>query len=210
MARAAIKWIYKFDELSDSAKERAREWWRGCIDSNDFEFVIEDAVRIGEMFGIEFSTHSVKLMGGGVRRDPDIWWSLSYSQGDGACFEGSYRYKAGCLKAVKEYAPQDEKLHRIVARLVEAQKRNFYQLTASIRHSGHYSHSGCASISIERYDEKEMTSDAEGVIIDELRSFMDWIYDRLREENDYLTSDEQIDEAIRANEYEFDEFGDIA
>jgi hypothetical protein len=37
---------------------------------------------------------------------------------------------------------------------------------------------------------------------------MHWLYDRLRENYDWLNSDEQVDETILANEYEFTETGE--
>ena len=43
-----------------------------------------------------------------------------------------------------------------------------------------------------------------------LRSFADWIYRQLKEEYEYRMSDENVDESIRINEYEFDENGRIA
>ena len=45
---------------------------------------------------------------------------------------------------------------------------------------------------------------------DLLRSFADWIYRQLKEEYEYRMSDENVDESIRINEYEFDENGRIA
>jgi hypothetical protein len=39
---------------------------------------------------------------------------------------------------------------------------------------------------------------------------MQWLYDRLGEEYEDLTSDECVDENIRCNEYEFYENGKIA
>lgn len=43
-----------------------------------------------------------------------------------------------------------------------------------------------------------------------LRDFNRWIFRRLQDEYEYLTSDEQVEESIRANEYEFTEDGTIA
>ena len=40
-----------------------------------------------------------------------------------------------------------------------------------------------------------------------LRDFMNWIYQQLENEHDYLLSDEYVDDTIRANEYEFTENG---
>ena len=43
-----------------------------------------------------------------------------------------------------------------------------------------------------------------------LRNFADWIYDQLEKEYEYRMADEQVDDAILANEYEFTEAGAIA
>ena len=45
---------------------------------------------------------------------------------------------------------------------------------------------------------------------DILREFADWIYRHLESEYEYRMSDENVDESIRINEYEFDENGRIA
>ena len=149
-------------------------------------------------------------MNGSTRPEPTIYYSGFSSQGDGACFEGRYEYKRGALKAVKDYAGQDEKLHRIVEALQEIQKKNFYQLTARTKHSGHYYHSGCMSVDVERSDGKEMTADAEEMVEECLRDFADWIYKQLENEYDYRTGEEACREAIEANDYEFTEKGDMA
>jgi hypothetical protein len=51
---------------------------------------------------------------------------------------------------------------------------------------------------------------AEDDIRDELRAFADWIYSQLENEYDYIQADEQVDESIRANEYEFTADGECA
>jgi len=46
--RTATVHYYKFDELSDKAKERALDWWRqGALDWDWFDSVYEDASRVG-------------------------------------------------------------------------------------------------------------------------------------------------------------------
>lgn len=52
--------------------------------------------------------------------------------------------------------------------------------------------------------------DAEDELRDALRAFADWVYDRLESEHAWLTADEQVDESIRANGYEFLENGSLA
>ena len=43
-----------------------------------------------------------------------------------------------------------------------------------------------------------------------MRDFAQWIYDGLEAEYEYRQSDEVIDEAMIANEYEFTEDGELA
>ena len=207
MSRVMETTVYKFKELSDSAEEKAREWYReGALDYDWWEFVYEDAANIADRMGIDLRTRPVKLMGGGTRYNPCIWFSGFCSQGDGACWEGTYSYKKGSVKAVKEYAPQDKELHAIAQGLYEVQRRHFYKLSAKVGHRGHYYHSHCMDIDVDLDGDGDY-SDAAEEVRQLLRDFADWIYSRLEEEHDYQMSDEQVDESIEANEYEFEEDG---
>lgn len=187
--------LFQFDELSEEAKEKARDWYRECIyqDSYDYEHVYDDAKTIGALMGISIAK---------------IYFSGFASQGDGACFEGSYTYKKGSVKAVKEYAPKDEKIHRIAQELAAIQKRNFYKLEASVVQRGHYMHSGCTSIDVYHSEDRYRDiGEAEEEVKEALRDFMNWIYRQLESNYDYLMSNESVDENIRDNEYEFLEDG---
>lgn len=107
--------VYDFDELSEQAKQKAIEDYR--IDGLEYDwwdYIYEDADRIASMMGIEVERKSVPLMSGKTRQDPAIYLTGFSSQGDGACFEGVYRYRKGCVKAVHAYAPTDEHLHRLL------------------------------------------------------------------------------------------------
>lgn len=191
--------VYQFSELSDKAKENARQWWRDAMDASDYsESVIEDAVAIAEILGIEIATRPVKLMGSGTRQDPCVYWSGFWSQGGGACFEGRYSYKKGSAKAIRAYAPQDKTLHAIADNLQACQRVNFYRLQAKMQHSGRYSHSGCMQVDVQDCSESAETS-----IRDTMRQFADWIYSQLQKECEYQTSAENIDDSMAANEYEF-------
>ena len=205
--------VFQYDELDDRAKERAREWYSRHVfeDSCDWEFVYEEAVRVAEILGIEISTSPVRLMSGKSRQETDIYFSGFWSQGDGACFEGTYRYAKGATKKIRQYAPQDKELHRIADELQAVQRKHFYHLIASMNHTGHYCHSGCMSVEVEHNEDRYRDiGDAEEEITQLMRDFADWIYERLSDEYDYQTSDEAVEEAIRAHEYEFDENGDRA
>ena len=202
--------VFQYDELDDRAKERAREWYSRHVfeDSCDWEFVYEDAVRVAEILGIEIEPLYVPLMNGKSRKTPSIFFSGFSSQGDGACFEGTYRYAKGATKKIRQYAPQDKELHRIADELQAVQRKHFYHLIASMNHTGHYCHSGCMSVEVEHNEDRYRDiGDAEEEITQLMCDFADWIYERLSDEYDYQTSDEAVEEAIRANEYEFDEEG---
>ena len=79
--------VYRLDELSDAAKDAARAWYReGGFDDDWYDAVYEDFQRIAEILGLDLNTRSVRLMGGGMRQDPCIWFTGFWSQGDGACY----------------------------------------------------------------------------------------------------------------------------
>jgi len=202
--------VYSLDELSETAKEKARAWYRESLPDDDWhEFVVEDFQTICPLLGITLATRPVRLMGGGTRQKPCIWFRGFWSQGDGACFEGHYAYAAGAGKAIRSHAPQDEDLHRIADTLQAVQRRNFYQLRAAIAQQGHYCHEYSMSISVERDGPsgQEMTADAEDTVIETLRDLARWLYSQLEGEHEYQTSDEVVDETIRINGYTFTEDG---
>ena len=203
--------IYKFDELSDEAKQTAIESAR-YMDVEVFEWwdsSYESFADAADLFGLDIRQTRKSLMGGGHRYDPAIYFSGFSSQGDGACFEGYYAYKKGALKAIKQAFPADSELIRIVRDLQALQQRNFYQLTATTKHRGCYNHSGCMDITVDRADGKAFSDDDEESLKQLLRDFADWIYSELEDEYDYLTSDEAVVESLTANEVEFTEDGQI-
>lgn len=208
MPRIIEKTLYQFPELSDEAKEKAREWYRSTADSSDLDSVIEDFARIAEIIGLELSTHSVKLYGGGSRQDPDIYYSVSYSQSDYAAFAGTWKYKKGAAKAIREYAPVDKVLHAIADDWQAINKRHFYRLRVicSERRGNQYAevYRGYSS----RYDEEAVNRETEREVENLVDRLASWLYCSLRAECDYQSSDEYVDECITANEYEFDENGE--
>jgi hypothetical protein len=208
MPRVQETTVYQFDELSDSAKEAARDWFRqGNLDYEWYEFVFDDVATIADLLGIDLRQTPVKLIDGTSRMKPSIMFSGFYSQGDGACFEGTYSYKKGSVKSVRDYAPDDTRLHRIAEALRDIQRPHFYKLEARVKHSGHYCHEFCTQIAVDGANGYLAYADAADAIAQTLREFMHWIYRRLESEYEYLNSDESVDESIRANEYEFEESG---
>lgn len=187
--------VYKFDELSERAKERARDWYRGCIATEDFDTIIEDVERMGAILGIEIQTHGVRLMNGATRQDPSVWWQLD-GQGQGASYSGFYRYAKGSCKAIKAET-NDKELIRIASALTKAQKATGYKLEVKIsaREAGHW------NMGFEYEDFN--VSEAEQVE-EALKDFAKWIFKQLQAQSEYLYSEENVDDSIIANEYDFD------
>ena len=132
-------------------------------------------------------------------RRPSIYFSGFASQGDGACFEGWYGYEKQSTRKIRDYAPQDSKLHAIADSLAQLQRRNFYRLRATIRHTGHYCHRYSVSIDVTRDDDASPSMGDIEQLEELLRDLMLWLYKTLEAEHDYLTSDEAIIEALEAN-----------
>lgn len=207
--------VFMFDQLSDEAKARALEKnYEVNVDHEWWDSVYDDAVMMAAVMGIDISCRRGSSQAA-------IWFSGFSSQGDGACFEGQYSYKKGALKALKSEASAGYKdqqtgqwvtiesnveLHRICKGLQDAQRGHFYKLEADVKQRGHYNHSGCTSIEVSHAEDLSRDiGDAEDDIAQLLRDFMDWIYARLNAEYDYLTSEEQVKEALV--DVEFDEHG---
>lgn len=204
MARVIEKTIYQFDELEAEGQERARDWYRGCIESDEVSD-IEDWQAIAEILGIEFKTQSVRLYGGGSRHDPQIYWELNP---DSAAYAGRYAYRKGAPKRIREYAPQDTVLHGIADRLQAIQRRYFYRLAADCETGGRNGTSQkVQSFRINNWDYNESIECDD--LAECLTDFAHWIACTVSAQWDYLHSSECVDESIRANEYEFDEHGNI-
>jgi hypothetical protein len=205
--------LFTFEELDERAKERARDWYRQALVGDNYfaESVLEGAATACGMLGIELATRTVQLMGGGTRREPVIYWSGFNHQGQGACFEGRYRYAPGAGRKVRKEWPQDAELHRIADELQRIQRAWFYRLEASLTHRGSDVHE--MSVAIDCDDStgvRTVDTDTCEALADALRDVMRWVYRRLEAEYEHINSDESVDETIRANEYEFTEDGDIA
>ncbi len=189
--------IYTFDELSDAAKEKARDWYREGIagDSYWHEWIIEYAKTIGAILGIDID---------------DVYFSGFWSQGDGASFTGRYKYRKGWRKALRDHVGGNSlpALERIGEALQAAQKSTMYSGTARISTSGRYCHAWTmrfdCDVEYGNYGDFELT------LSEALRDYANWTYRQLESEYYYQNSDEVVDESIKSIEYEFDKSGGIA
>lgn len=193
------KEVFKFDELSDEAKDNVRTW---LSDWGDWSCSYDDFVRMGEILGIEIDTCPVKLMGGGYRGEPKIYWSLAYSQSDYLAFEGWYRYAKGAVKAMKAET-NDPELIRIAEALQAAQRPYFYRLEAFMTTKRDY-------MIVEVEDREDNYREIPDKDVEEaMRDFAHWMFKQLQNEYEYHNSDEYIKETCDANDYEFDNKGRI-
>jgi hypothetical protein len=206
---------WSFSELSDRAKERARDWFREGSDETDFECVIEDFTTICDIVGIDLATHQVQLMSGKTRSDPNIYYSVASCQGDGACFEGTYSHNGDSCAKIREHL-SDEEVLRIVDELNSMQSgrvlRGLPTLEATLKHSGHYCHAHSVDFDVtvagDDPDVDWSTVEAdENTLIELMRDLMNWLYKQLQAEQDYRYSAEYVDEMMEANDYKFDEEG---
>jgi hypothetical protein len=194
MKEVTIK-TFQYDELSDEAKEKAREWYRRASSDDSFwhECVTDDAARLLGLLG--YSSVRIGFRG---------FWS----QGDGANFAGSWyssNYKPG---AAATECPKDVVVCGIDAALGKLVAK-FPGSCATVVHRGHYQHEMCTDFDTDAGEDR---TEEEAYEFDERftelsRDLMRWIYRWLEKEYEWQNSNEQVAEMIRANEYEFTEEG---
>ena len=206
MPRIIETTVYTIDELSDAAKENARVWYRRHgLHDEWYDFVYEDFETICGILGVTLRTSPVRLYGDGTRDKPHIFFRLSWSQGDGASFEGLLGHARGVTKAIRAHAPKDTELHRIADELQAIQRRNFYQVRASISQKGRYCHEYSMAVEVERDSptRQPMIDGTEETVIEAMRDLARWLYRQLRSEYEHQTSDETVDEVVATNEFIF-------
>lgn len=228
---------YEYNELSDEAKETARDKVResGVLTDNDWwDFTVDNFVsNITRLFDFE------------VLRE-DVFFSGFYSKGDGASFEGLYTGLMGdnsktYLSRVNSAGfagKYEERLQEIAETLdimgneVAAILRNdnvedygISDIPVSLINSRYY-HENTMSVDvfdciyIQFYDdgdsdkdERETYSNVERIIeeavTDAARELARILYRSLSEEYDYILSDEHVEEFITINAYMFNEDGTI-
>lgn len=185
--------VFTLSELTGEARENAlstlREW---ATDFDWYDGVYDGAKTIGALMGVEIN---------------NIYFSGFCSQGDGACFDGRYKYVKGASKAVKQYAPLDTELQALAKRLQDVQRPYFYEITANISCNQRYKRTeGDYDINGRFCDIPDCVIDGMDQIFSE---FADWIYKQLEKEYDYITGEDSLLENAEANGYQFTDNGDM-
>lgn len=218
MARTITAMAYTFDELSEEAKENARNWWRESID-DWWTDIYHDIQTLGEIIGISFDTRTVRLMNGESRRVPAFTFDLDRNRHFG--FSGTYSYQRGWKeKAKAEYGKDvfvpEKASHRLATFLREwdslqasIQKPAFYGLTCDFDAKGGGIHvTGYHYIPAQDYT-NTTNADQDSDLEELLELFQSQAIDMLESEWNWINADDYIDENIRGNDYEFDEEGGI-
>lgn len=201
----------KYPELSQTAKDRALADHAGTLDYEWWECTFDDFVEVCKVMGVE------------VARDQhnahDIVFSGFWSQGDGATFAGQIVLNsvAGAETRIRAYAPQDETLHGIAARLEQAV--TLFQTTVSLidtedetdvptmfitySHRSHTQQLGEGDYAAIADNLVEELEELIATATEETNALSRWLYQTLETEYTYPTGEESLID----REEEFDESG---
>lgn len=194
--RVIEKMVYQYAELNDKAKEKARDWYRECV-AQDWEPDLGDAATCLGFLGFTVDTDTSGRI--------DIGYSIGYTQSDFANFAGNWKAEDVDMAGLQEYAPVDEKLKAMCVRAMT-------MLLTWPTSCGYIGREARGGTFVDWADERpdggsndELFDSLKGLAADACS----WLYDQLRTEYEFRTSEEQLTEGIEANEYEFDEDGKL-
>lgn len=209
MPRIKQTTVYQYHELEPDAQERARDWWREASAGDNYfsEHVTDEFLELLTACGFNTS-------------GKDISWSGFSSQGDGASFAAGWHAKDCKPDAVLKDWPatyqkdgetitnaENKRWHdacaplaALAARLpravgdIHASSRGFFMSLPSFT-------------SDTDADEPADDAEAEEILIQAARDLARAYYRALEAAYEWENSDEQIAEAMAANEYEFTKEG---
>jgi hypothetical protein len=216
MPRVIEKLVYKYDELSERAKEKVHEWYvSSCMDYDWYEYTIDDLKSQGPEKGLDVD---------------EINFSGFYSQGDYASWNGSIRL-LDFLDAHLTPENPDYARYLILRDLIDDDWVQHRVSVSNRQYRGHVTTvEEPEDYTYRAVDEPDVLTHGmfKGVnvehigreidIDDLLSSLHEWMqteageyarrcYKQLEEEYEWLCSPEQIADACKHNEWEFDEDG---
>jgi hypothetical protein len=199
--------VYKYGELGEAAQARARQWYISS-ERETWEPQFDDVVTLLTQLGFDLDYHDVQLMSGKTRPEPTIHYSIGGSD-DGASFEGKWYADRMDTGTMLDDRPTDQALKYINAALMTI-RLSYPDTTCRVDTSA-----ASSSVRINDVDRGMGDDDAEAdddvinVLTMAVQAIGRWIYEGFRDELDYRLSDENAIEGINANDYEFDEDGDV-
>jgi len=214
--------VFKYDELSDSAKAKARDWYIEGMDYEWWEGVYESVKEDGYELGFCVD---------------DIRFSGFCSQGDGASWLGQVDVR----QWLEKHCADSIGVSAWCALIQEDVVSKHIQVTQNSNHYSHHETMGFANVE-DHTDEftddwqMELTSIFKGMEVQHLfdiivtddtcpyksvddittaiaisaKDYAKDIYHRLREEYEYLCSEEMMMDHFEANDYFFDSDGRLA
>lgn len=166
--------LYEFSELDEKAKQKAIDYLADDSISNYQDLQISLDIELDNML----TEHNIKRAGD---KFPQIYYSLSHSQGDGCMFEGEFTFKDITL-----YIKHSGRYYHEHSKIIEAQET---------KNLGYH------------IDEEEplnkQVEEFEVLYIDICKKLAKFGYARL----DEMRSEEYIQELCNANEYYFTKDG---
>lgn len=191
--------VYEYDELSDEAKEKARDWMRQTNSELGFaaEQIKENCEQVLTMFGYPTD---------------DLGFSLGYCQGDGVAFYGSVDIEALANREVSEHyhdiTGEVDHVKETAAAIMqydgESPNIRIYNV------SSHYHHWNTMKIDfVDDCDvdfiQQERIKKLAALLAEEIKA----VSHQLEKEGYGIIEDEDgLIEDIRANEYTFTENGE--
>lgn len=160
--------IYTFDELSDKAKDVARNWYReGALDYEWWDSIYEDAARVG----LEIT---------------------SFDADRGNSITGDFtRGSENCAELILKEHGKDTDTYKLAAEFLPERQALQTEFDSDD----------------DDNEDRRSTRVIDGAIVDLedefKRAVLEEYLSMLKQEVEYMMEDEQVDESIRANEYEF-------
>lgn len=202
---------FSLEELSDSAKEKAREHARAYLLDHDWwECQYDQFVELVQKFGFLVNAKNIQFSG-------------FCSQDDGASFTGSWyqnEVNSTSLEGVRTEYPQDAELASLADRMTLLLVISSLNLTPLLpdsipvfRFNGRHCYSGTMELGEGSWPNEQDDGTSTTSILDELldiaRELADWLYGQLEEAHDYLLSDEAVDEHLAETRFDENGYGDV-
>lgn len=166
--------VFKFEELFFSASKRKAKLQvaEAYSSASDYSDVEEDIKARIKCLGFDCELH----------------WTVFGSQGDGACFIGSWAAKDVVVGKTKDDCPSDKFLHGIADR-IERISVGLPNAKCNLRHNGRlHRHANTILYSWDNFEEDQ----GEEEFVNAARDLMLWTYKQLEAHSDWLNSDEYV------------------
>jgi len=176
---------YKFSELSDEAKETAREWYRrGALDYEWWDGVYDDAARV-----------FLKITGFDLGRGHE-------------CTAKFTRSAIETARAIVKDHGEGTETRKLAEEYLEGGKTTVDWLCTGCGYDNAHERTACRDCGEEKTGDEDLDwENAEDTNREFLRNLCGAYWDILNTEYEYRLSDECVDEDIEANEYDFDANG---